>query len=323
MGLAATATTSRPLVGGRPPTLPHEVVRDARRRLVCSLGLAALAAALAGDVLALAAARARPDLVLASLLAQLPVLAVVTVGCCAQGRTHRTPLGSLAELGTRAEVAEEALGREHDRVHEMRATLAGVAASHRVLHDPRSQLSPRRRSRLERMHDAELDRLGRLLADRPQAAGPVDLDAELAPLAEASALLGSPVVWSPSGCVVRGRPDSVAEALHVLLENARRHAAGQDVEVTVVGREDEVDVRVTDPGPGVAPEVLPRLFQRRARGAQSSGDGLGLSIAQRLAGEMGGHLRLETHRAGGAGATFVLTLPLADSGRHGCLAASG
>ncbi|GAB6985651.1 sensor histidine kinase [Nocardioides pyridinolyticus] len=322
MRLAATGTTGRPLPGGRPPRLSDDVVRRVRWRLLGSLGLAALAAALTGDVLALVADRSHPDPV-TCLLAQLPVLAVVAMECCWKGRSHPTPLGSLVELGARAERAEEALVREHERMHEMRATLAGVSASHRVLRDPCSQLSPHRRRHLERLHDAEMGRLARLLAGQPQPAGPVDLDAELAPLAEASALLGSPVAWSPSGCLVHGRPDSVAEALHVLLENARRHAAGQDVEVTVVGRGDEVEVRVTDHGPGVDADVLPRLFQRRARGAQSPGDGLGLSIAQRLAREMGGRLGLESHLPGGHGATFVLTLPVASSGPQECLAASG
>lgn len=320
MRLAAMGTIDRALLRGQPTTLPTDLVRQARRRLLASLGLAALAAALAGDVLVLVGDGARPDIVAACLLAQLPVLAVVTVACCSQGHTSRTPLGSLVDLGARAERAEEALVREHERAHEMRATLAGVSASHRVLRDPRSQLSPHRRRRLERLYDAELERLGRLLADRRQPAGLVDLDAQLALLAEASALLGSPVTWSPSGYLVHGRPDGVAEALHVLLENARRHAAGRDVEVTVVGCEGEVEVRVTDHGPGVDPDVLPRLFQRRARGAQSPGDGLGLSIAQRLAQEMGGRLRLETHRE--SGATFVLTLPLANPGPQECLAAS-
>lgn len=322
MQLASTEmTTSHLLLGGRLPPRTGDAVHAARRRLARSLGYPALAVALVCDALAASVGSVRPDRVLVCLLAQLPVLAVVALGCCSRTGPLRTPLARLVDLTARLEVAEAALVREHDRVHELRATLAGISASHRVLHDRRARLEPQRRLQLQRMHDAELDRLARLLGDRVQAHGDVDLDAVIAPLAESSALLGSPVAWSRSGCRVRGHPDGVTEAIHVLFENAARHGDGCDVTVTVTRRGNEVDIAVSDEGPGVAAEVLPTLFERASRGPRSPGSGLGLSIAARLAEEMGGRVRLAPHDPGERGATFVLTL-LEHRGEHACLAAS-
>ena len=307
MHLVSPITTYRPREAAR-PTPP--TVQRARRLLLSSLGAAALAAAVAGQSLALLTGHSGVDMVVACVLAQLPVLAVVVAEC-----------RSLVELGSRAEDAQAALDREHDRVHEMRATLAAVSTAHRVLHDPRADLDPRRKDRLQRLHDAEMARLERLLVSRrEQALGMVDLDAVIEPLVEASALRGVPVRWSPGGTRAIGRADDVAEAVHVLLENAARHAAGQDVSIAVAVRGREVDVRVADHGPGVPDELLDHVFERRARRAGSPGDGLGLDIARRLADQMGGRLWLAPPAPGGTGSTFVLTL-VAHSGAQSCLVA--
>ena len=310
--------TVQPVPGDRRPPLWPDAVRRPRRRLATSGALVVLAAALAGQALAVLTGG---DPTMDILLAQLPALGVVAVGCCSLGRSFRVPLGALVELGSRAEHAERALAREHDRVHELRATLAAVSVSHRLLHDPRTQLAPHRKRRLQRVHDAELDRLERLLADQPEPEGAVDLDVVIAPLVDASVVLGAPVVWRGGGGWVHGRPDGIAEALHVLLDNAWKHAGGREVEIAVTRRGRVIDISVTDCGPGIAPEVLPRIFEREVRGPHSPGAGLGLSIAQRRAEEMGGHLRLVPLPPGETGACFVLTL-LAHAGDPECLAAS-
>ena len=70
-------------------------------------------------------------------------------------------------------------------------------------------------------------------------------------------------------------------------------------------------VRVTDDGPGVAPEDRDRIFEKFSRGRRSAvvaGAGLGLAIARSLAELHGGTLRYED--AEGGGATFVLSVPV-------------
>jgi two-component system, OmpR family, sensor kinase len=66
-------------------------------------------------------------------------------------------------------------------------------------------------------------------------------------------------------------------------------------------------VRISDQGPGIAPEVLPHVFERFQRGSGSTGLGLGLYLAHELATAHGGSLSVESEP--GRGSTFTLTLP--------------
>ena len=74
-----------------------------------------------------------------------------------------------------------------------------------------------------------------------------------------------------------------------------------------------VEVRVSDTGAGIAPEALPRVFDRfyRADAARerSGGTGLGLAIAQMIVGQHGGSIRAESEP--GRGSTFIVRLPRA------------
>lgn len=96
-----------------------------------------------------------------------------------------------------------------------------------------------------------------------------------------------------------------------LLDNAREHGGGSDIDVTVETFPAAIRVAVADRGPGVAPDQLGRLFDRfhkadpsRSRG----GSGLGLAIAREHAELLGGTLRAELRTGGGM--RFVLDLPV-------------
>lgn len=314
----------RESIEGVAPSAPEDPLGPARRRLPSPLAATAVVAALVAQVLVVAvvvvgiAEDTPSDAVTAGVVAQLPMLLVVVSWGYFRPRT----LSPLESLGARVAEAEAALALEHDRVHELRATLAGVLTACRVLQDPQTRLSPTRRSRLQQLHDQEMERLERLLTDRRELAGDVDLDAAIDPLVESLRIRGIEVTWKGTGCAVHARSDDVIEAVHILLENAAQHASGRPVEVEVSPREHEVDIRVADRGPGIPPDLLPRLFDRWSHGTGSAGQGLGLNIAQRLAQEMGGLLRLAPSRAAGPGTTFVLTLP-APSEPGSCRAASG
>jgi signal transduction histidine kinase len=121
-------------------------------------------------------------------------------------------------------------------------------------------------------------------------------------------------VQTPSELPARGDSKRARQIIAVLLDNAVRFAppAGS---IAVSGRLHErwVEASVTDTGPGISPEHLPRLFDRfyraetsRIRG-KSAGTGLGLAIARDLARAQGGDLEAESAKDGGA--TFCLRLP--------------
>ena len=94
-----------------------------------------------------------------------------------------------------------------------------------------------------------------------------------------------------------------------LLDNARVHAAGQEVEVSAEQEPGTIIIVVADRGPGVDPADLQRLFEPFAVGDKSrsgSGTGLGLAIAHQHAKQMGGTL-IGAARPGG-GLTFELQI---------------
>lgn len=67
-------------------------------------------------------------------------------------------------------------------------------------------------------------------------------------------------------------------------------------------------IQVIDEGPGVPPEILPRIFERHTTSkTQGGGLGLGLFLAKRIAELRGGELSVESKP--GEGARFTLCLP--------------
>jgi signal transduction histidine kinase len=74
------------------------------------------------------------------------------------------------------------------------------------------------------------------------------------------------------------------------------------------GAERRVVVGVRDTGSGIDPALLPYVFDRFAKSADSRGSGLGLAIARGLVEAHGGSITVESRP--GEGATFRFTLPV-------------
>lgn len=203
---------------------------------------------------------------------------------------------------------ESMLRGSRERLHEIRSTVAGAASASRLLDDP--TIGPVTHARLERAIRTELDRLERLVAAQaPQSPGPVDLDATLDVLLEAHRAQGRTVEWEPSGAAVHARPDDIAEALNILLDNAATHG-GTASRVAVTRAEDLVEIAVSDEGPGVPLEAREEIFAWGVHGNDSPGEGIGLSVARRLVSEHGGTLTLaESDTA--PGSSFIIRLPAA------------
>lgn len=110
---------------------------------------------------------------------------------------------------------------------------------------------------------------------------------------------------------VLGHAEWLRRALLILLDNAFKYTPSGTVTVRAGRQGDGVVLQVIDTGRGIAPEDLPRVFDRfyRADPARSGGgSGLGLAIASWVAGLHGGRLTAESKV--GEGSTFSLWLPV-------------
>jgi len=107
-----------------------------------------------------------------------------------------------------------------------------------------------------------------------------------------------------------GDAGRLRQVLVNVVGNAVRFGGTGDVEVRVEversGDEVVVAVEVRDHGPGVDPEVLPRLFS--GTGASGVGLGFGLPICDRVCALMGGEIAMDNHPEGGAVVRFRVRL---------------
>jgi len=219
------------------------------------------------------------------------MLATAIVGLERQGRLARSLQSMQAITG---QLAEGVLAVDR----KGRITFVNAAAS-RVLGRPAAEL------------------LGRSIQHVAVVPTPVDLAAVAREAAEAfrdqaaAAALSleteAPEVLPPAHCD-RGR---VLQVLSNLLANAIQvTGAGGRVSLRVEAGGSEATVSVTDTGPGVSPEELPRLFERYWRGHRTrhAGSGLGLAIAKAIVDAHAGRIWAESRV--GEGATFRFTLPL-------------
>ncbi len=103
----------------------------------------------------------------------------------------------------------------------------------------------------------------------------------------------------------------VQQALLNLLLNARQAIEGSgrggEIFVTTKKRDALAVVTVTDTGPGIPADALPRIFDPYFS-TKKGGTGLGLPTAKRIVEEHGGRLTVSSEP--GKGTSFVLTLPL-------------
>jgi two-component system OmpR family sensor kinase len=111
-------------------------------------------------------------------------------------------------------------------------------------------------------------------------------------------------------------PNRIRQALENVLSNAIKFspvgaAVIVELEVESAGAGCWVVVTVCDQGPGIPPELFPRLFDRFARGPGSSGLGIGLYLASRIVAAHGGTLTADPNAT--IGARFQMKLPLADA----------
>ena len=119
--------------------------------------------------------------------------------------------------------------------------------------------------------------------------------------------------YAPEPYDVHGDAGRLDQVLMNLLGNALKFTRrGGRIAVEIVARGDEVELAVSDSGPGIAPSELPLLFERfsqtsAARATATPGSGLGLLICRHLVEAHGGRIWAESEV--GKGSRFVVRLP--------------
>jgi signal transduction histidine kinase len=247
-------------------------------------------------------------------------------------------LGGLFMSGRAMRPVRDAFRRQRtfiaDASHELKTPLALVKINAEVLR--RNPTDPGNEEVVEDQL-AEIDRMDALLSDLLVLAR-LDagrLDVERKPF-DLAAVVGEAAgrfltraategvrleVNVPDELPALGDPEKTAQILAALLDNAVRHTPeGGAVTVAAEHRHGRAEASVTDTGPGIPPEHLPRVFDRfyraeEARTRKGGGTGLGLAIARDLARAQDGDLSAGNGGKDGAaegdaaGARFTLALP--------------
>ena len=230
---------------------------------------------------------------------------------------------SLASTVARLERSESQNRRfVADVSHELRTPLTALVAEASIIEAGLADLPPDAR-RAGELLVADVRRL-RVLVDDLMELSRFDARAERAELRPvdlvvtvrsivASRLPEAAVHAPDEPVVVAGDIRRLDRIIGNLLDNARSHAPGAAVEVTVARDASAATVEVADRGPGVPADALVHLFDRfyKADVSRHEGSsGLGLAIAAEHAALLGGALGAE-NRAGG-GLAVTLRLPVND-----------
>lgn len=234
----------------------------------------------------------------------------------------------------RARSDAEAASRTKDQFlamlgHELRNPLSPILTALQLM----SLRGPRHFERERTVIQRQVQHLTRLVDDLLDISritgGKIELQRERLELAEVvgkSIELTSPLIEQrrhhldvrvpPTGLAVHGDHVRLAQVVGNLLVNAAKYTEpGGHIRISAERRDDQVVLRVRDSGVGIAPELLPVIFDMFMQGSRSldraqGGLGLGLTIVRQLVELHGG--TVSAHSEGpGTGSELTVTLPAA------------
>jgi two-component system, OmpR family, phosphate regulon sensor histidine kinase PhoR len=211
--------------------------------------------------------------------------------------------------------------------HELRTPLAAILGYVESLEDPRAGDDPATRARFLNIIRHEAKRMQALVEDlmalsRIEAGkydlptAPVDMIRLCRSCVAESTSQGEAIfIAKADTATVAGDEGQLAQALRNLIENGFKYGkpggpVTVEAEVTQAGR---LIISISDEGPGIAPEHLPRVTERfyRADAARSravGGTGLGLSIVKHIVERHRG--RFDVSSTSGKGSVATIILPL-------------
>ena len=233
----------------------------------------------------------------------------------------------LTELESAYRQVEQALDTQRrfvaDASHELRTPLTTLRGNIELL---RNDLPMDAKERADILTDTkdEVERLIRLVnqllvlarvdAGRPLRAEPLPLKPLIEDVCRQAKLLAPRRAITAETLLdvqVWADRDALKQVLLILLDNARMHTpASAAIGVTTAPVDGRVAIKIHDTGTGIAPDLLPHIFERFYRGDISrsgGGAGLGLSIARELIEAQNGSITVESQV--GRGSTFTVTLP--------------
>ncbi len=244
------------------------------------------------------------------------------------GQSLNVLLAHIEQALTSRQHSEDQLRRFiADASHELRTPLASIRGYAQLSIAEQAPMTPTQQRAFDRIA-SESSRMADLVEDllllaRLDAGQPLRSDAVDLTLLAIDAVSDAHAVdpsrhWrldvdEDSAALVTGDENRIRQVVANLLRNARTHTPSGTTVVTALRTEaDAAVIEVTDDGPGIAPEVRDRLFERFARGDQSrnrdaGSTGLGLSIAQAILAAHGGSIDVSS-RPGRT--TFAVRLPL-------------
>jgi two-component system phosphate regulon sensor histidine kinase PhoR len=219
--------------------------------------------------------------------------------------------------------------------HELRTPLAALSGFIETLQGPARE-DAKARERFLGIMQVQARRMARLIDDllslsrielnahrRPDK--PVELDPILRQVVDGLQTLARDRevevnIATARKLSVLGDRDELVRVFENLIENALKYgAAGKRVDISLAAGtgddgEPEARIGIRDYGPGIAPEHLPRLTERFYRvdvreSRAQGGTGLGLALVKHILNRHRGRLSIES--TPGAGATFVVHLPIA------------
>lgn len=233
--------------------------------------------------------------------------------------SHRVAPGGGGELKALAEAFNHMLERlqafldrerrfTRDAAHELRTPVAAALAQ---LEAAEAGYLPREEA--QEAVKEELLRMKRLVEALLVLAreGRVErIPLNLAQLARQEAEAFGVPYRGPGHLAFQGDPPLLSQALRNLLQNALLHGEGLGVEVALRVEGEEAFLEVQDQGPGMPEEALKEAARPFFRTSGKPGEGLGLSVAAKVAEAHGGRLELKPNRPRGLIATLRLPLTL-------------
>ena len=211
--------------------------------------------------------------------------------------------------------------------HELRTPLAAILSAASAM----ERAEPMQRSQFSDMIHREGKRMSRLIGDMLTLSSsdskgwalqkePVELDMLLLevyeahyPLAKEQGIELTLSLYEQNVPSMNLDRDGINQVLSILLDNARNHTpAPGKIELELTVHRKNVQIRVSDTGPGVPDDEKRRIFERFYRSEKSRSHrghfGLGLSIAAEIVKKHNGRIWVQDATIGGA--EFVVELPL-------------